>query len=140
MKVLIEIIKTLLSKDTDKTEIDKPWYARRRYWGIVVMIISAIAYNHYGLVMGDDIKDMILNNIDVIINSIMAAISAFGFLYGLFLRLKGKRQYINKLKAAVCTPTPVGNAAQAATDPPIPVAIAGQTPTRDPLVDMKPHD
>ena len=101
LEVVFKIIKTVLGKDVDPTEIAKPWYLKRRYWGLAIFIASALAYKYYGLVLGNDVQEVILNNIDVIINSMPALISAIGAIYGVFVTAKGQRGQTVKMEEKV---------------------------------------
>lgn len=103
LDIIFKIIKTVLGKDTDPVEVNKPWFLKRRYWGAAIFIGSALAYKHYGLVLGDDVQEVILNNLEVVYNSLSALVSAIGVLYGIFVTAKGQIGKTNKLIVAVDT-------------------------------------
>jgi hypothetical protein len=97
MGIILDIVKTLLAKDTDPESVNKPFYLRRKYWGIGITVMGGVLYSHWGLVLDSNMKDIILDNIQVIVNDVQSLIAAIGVLYGLFLGAKGQVGHTQKL-------------------------------------------
>jgi len=100
-EIIIKILKTIMGKDTDPAEVNKPIYLKRRYWALAIFIGSALAYKYYGLVLGNDMQEVILNNLEVVYNSISALVSAAGVLYSVYLGLRGEMGKVKKLETQV---------------------------------------
>jgi len=103
MKLIIEIIKTVLGKDTSPTEINKPWYFKRRYWGLALTIAGSSLYSYWGLVLDNTAKDMILDNLEVIKSSTESLISAITALWGIYVTIRGQRGNTKKIKVLANT-------------------------------------
>ena len=103
LDLIFKIIKTLLGKDTDPQETAKPWYLKRRYYAVGILALSGYIYQRYGLVWGNDTQEILLNNLQVIANSIPALVSAISGIYAVILGIKGQIGQQKKLGAKVLT-------------------------------------
>lgn len=98
---IIALLKTLMMKDTDPAELNKPWYQRRRYIHATVAVIGLVLYYKWGLVLDNDMKDLLMDNYEVITTSIKAAVAAFITVWGVVGHIRGQVGATKKLKSAL---------------------------------------
>ena len=101
--MIFQILKTILGKDANPSELSKPWYLKRRYWGLALTLLGSALYSWRGLVLDNDMKDLILDNLEVIKTSIDALISAITALLGVYTLIRGQMGATSKLKQVANT-------------------------------------
>jgi hypothetical protein len=106
MAQIIALLKTLLMRDSDPTDINKPLWQRRSVTLKIVAIIGYVLYYKWGLVLDNDVKDMLVDNYQVVINSVQALVVAILAIYGTVGSIVGKRGHIKKLNSMIANSVP----------------------------------
>jgi hypothetical protein len=102
-KIVWAIVKTFFAKDVNPDEINKPWYKKQRYIGGITGIIGIVLYSQYGLVLDNDIKDIIRDNYLVIVSGLEYIVMAAMALWGIFVHVKGQVNHATKKTEAIKT-------------------------------------
>jgi len=103
MKQLIALLKTLMMRDSDPEDINKPWYRRRRTVMKILAVVGFGLYYKWGLVLDNDMKDMIIDNYEVITSSVEALVAAGIAVYGVVGSIVGQRKQTKKLEAVIAS-------------------------------------
>ena len=134
LTVLYNVVKTLLGKDTDPTELNKKWIFRRRVLGSIFAVLGACGYGYFGLILGSDGMDILSDNLSVIYSSVISIIrhdsmasvlnslgtilTALSVIWGAYIKIKGQAEHTQKLTNAVAVaPAPLVGGKRA-NDPP----------------------
>lgn len=98
---IIALLKTLMMKDTEPSELNKPWWQRRRTVHKILAVVGLVLYYKWGLVLDADMKSTITDNYEVIISSISALIAAVMTVWGVIGAIVGHVGQTKKLMKAV---------------------------------------